>query len=212
MKRFATNILLATIIGVISLTSAPVLAKDWIEKVSVGIDGIDVKSIEVRANSQGYTSIKTNSHRFLFGLYARATNGERIVGAILSSLNGAEFFEGKSPSEWRRKFTGRDVGAGSLRTWSFSYKPDVPVSKIKWQGKTPVQICKAILASKMQHGQSKASVLSKTWNSTAKAHFQLQAVAAHKNKAKNNSWKMQHTDSERKSMTYPVYVRCLSKS
>jgi hypothetical protein len=69
------NTLMAAVIGAAALVTATngAFAKDWIEKVELGRDGIDVKQVEVGANKNGYTGITTNAHRFLLKLYARAT-------------------------------------------------------------------------------------------------------------------------------------------
>ena len=55
----------------------PSFAADWIEKVAVGKDGIDVVPVEVSADANGYTGLKTKSHTFGLRLQARATNGEK---------------------------------------------------------------------------------------------------------------------------------------
>jgi len=206
--KHSKTLVLALAIATTSLLPNMAYAKDWIESVQISKNGVDIIPIEVRSNGSGYTSIKTNSHRFLFSLYARATNGERIVGAALSTKT-AEFFEGQDASEWRKKFTGRDVGAGTLRTWNSSFDPNVPVSKITWINGSPVDKCNALLAQKRQNGSSKIAVLNQKQSTTALAKFSLQAVATRKIRAKNNSWDYGNSDTERAYLSYSVSVSCL---
>ncbi|AVX04370.1 hypothetical protein MXMO3_01845 [Maritalea myrionectae] len=200
--------------GLIAALTAPTASysADWIESVSISMNGIDIVPIEVNSNGSEYTSIKTNSHRFIFKLRARATNGERIVAAALGTLQATNYFEAQGPGEWIKRFTGRDVGSGSLRTWEIGYDPHIPVSKLNWVGKDPVERCNALLASKRQQGSSRFSVLNQKQMTTAYAYFKLDAVAARKRKAKNNSWSISSTTQQAASMHYKVQVTCLPSS
>ena len=85
--------IIAASLGLAFLTQSAGAA-DWIEKVAVGKDGIDVVPIEVSANGGGYTGLKTKSHTFGLRLQARATNGERIVALKVGSYHGVLYFEG----------------------------------------------------------------------------------------------------------------------
>ncbi|MGJ8529355.1 hypothetical protein [Maritalea sp.] len=207
MKQASKALLLLTLAAA-TLAPTTSYAKDWIQSVKVSKGGVDVIPIEVRANGSGYTSIKTNKHRFLFELYARATNGERIVGASLSTKK-ANFFEGLDSTEWRKNFVGRDVSNGAYRTWKRNYALKVPVSKLTWVGGSPVDRCNALLAQKRQNGSSKVAVLNQKQSTTAHATFNLEAVAARKNKAKKNDWGYWNTDTESDYLQYQVQVTCL---
>lgn len=210
MKLFTTS-LLAAIIGVGSLTAIPASAKDWIESVKLSKAGIDIPPYEVMTDGHAYKSIRTKKHTYSFELYAKATNGERIVAAALSSMSGAAFFEAASPEEWSAKLSNRDVGSGGLRTWKRDFSADVPTSKVNWKGRNPVQLCNDILVKQMSKGMTAAQVFSKTWDTKANAFFQMQALAAHKNKAKNNKWNAGNTSGQSSSLTYPVFVKCQLK-
>ncbi len=164
------------------------------------------------SNGKEYTSIKTNSHRFIFKLRARATSGERIVAAALGTLQATNYFEAQGPGEWIKRFEGRNVGSGLLRTWEIEYDPKIPVSKLNWVGKDPVERCNALLGSKRQQGSTRFSVLNQKQMTTSHAYFKLDAVAARKSKAKNNSWSMSSTTQQAASMHYPVRVICLPSS
>ena len=204
-KTIAKTTLLAAAIASIA-TGA--VAKDWIEKVEVKRDGIDVIPIEVTANSYNYNKIKTNSHRFLLRLYGKATNGERIVAMKVGSFKGVLYFEADG-ALWSKSFQNRDVGSGSKRTVAITYKPTIPLNKVKWQGWNPKQACSANLDKKIKGGMKKSEALSRTWTVTAKAYFELDAVAARKNKAKNNKWNMKNTTNQRDGYGYEVRVKCL---
>lgn len=195
-----------TAAALFSMTSAG-FAKDWIEKVEVKRNGIDIKVIEVSANTNGYTGIKTNKHRFLLNLYAKAKSGKRIVAMKLGAYHGVLYFEG-SGNLWNKRFKGRDVGSGSKRTVSIDYQPVVPLSKVAWHGSDPKTLCTLNLQNKMNQGMRKLDVLSKTWTVTARAYFELDAVAARKNKAKNNKWNIKNTTNQRDGMTYDLVVKC----
>lgn len=200
--------------GLIAAFTAPTAAyaADWIESVSIQKDGIDIIPIEVNSNGTGYTNVKTNGHRFIFKLHARATNGERIVAAALGTLQSTDYFEAQGPGEWIKRFNGRDVGSGTLRTWNRSYEAVIPVSKLNWVGQNPVQRCNALLNTKRQQGSSRFSVLNTKQTTMAVAYFKLDAVAARKMRAKNNSWSMSTTTQQGASMNYQVQVTCLPSS
>ena len=195
-----------TAAALLTMTSTG-FAKDWIEKVSVKQDGIDVKVIEVSANANGYTGVKTAKHRFLLNLYARATNGERIVAMKLGAFHDVLYFEG-SGNAWNKSFQHRDVGSGSKRTVSIGYDPVIPVQKLAWYSSGPKKQCELNLKNQMKKGLSKTNVLSKVWTVKARAYFELDAVAARKKAAKNNKWSLKNTTNQRGGMTYNLTVKC----
>ena len=152
--------------------------------------------------------MKSANHRFLLRLHAKATNGERIVAMKVGSFKNVLYFEGYG-NLWSQSFKGRDVGAGSKREVAISYKPVVPTAKLRWQGWNPVQACSLNLDKVLKGGMKKAEALAKTWTVTAKAYFELDAVAAKKNKAENNKWSLKNTTNQRDGYGYDVTVKCL---
>ncbi|GAA0779026.1 hypothetical protein E1180_19265 [Roseibium denhamense] len=204
MKTIIKGALIAATLA--SLTTGAV-AKDWIEKVEVKKDGIDVIPVEVSANSNAYTGIASNSHRFLLRLYGKATSGERIVAMKVGSFKGVRYFEADG-SLWSKSFKNRDVGSGTKRSVAITYKPVLPLNKVRWQGWDPRQACALNMDKKIKSGMTKAQVLSKTWTVTAKAYFELDAVAAKKGKAKNNKWNIKNTTDQRDGYGYEVRVKC----
>ncbi|WEX10744.1 hypothetical protein [Chelativorans sp. AA-79] len=194
--------------GLLVAVSSGALAADWIETVEVSRDGIDIVPVEVSANAGGYVGVKSPSHKFLLRLYARATSGERIVAMKLGAFSGVLYFEGDG-GMWSRSFKGRDVGSGSRRTVDFHHDAVVPAGKIKWQMADPVMACTANLQNKVNGGMSKTQVLSQAWTVSANAYFELDAVAARKNKAAQNKWNIGNTANQRDGLTYPVTVKCL---
>ncbi|WP_029058563.1 hypothetical protein [Stappia stellulata] len=199
------KILIASTLFVSLATAAS--AKDWIETVKLTRDGIDAVPIEVSANAGGYTKIKSASHRFLLKLHARATSGERIVAMKVGAFKGVRYFESDG-GLWSKSFANRDVGSGTRRTVSINANPVVPTARIAWQGPSPKQACEANLAKQRAKGMRKSAVLAKTWSINARAYFELDAVAARKNKAKNNKWSIKNTTNQRDGMTYTVPVKC----
>jgi len=190
--------------------AGPASAKDWIENVDLGPDGIDLVPIEVRAGGNGYSAIRTSQHRFSIRLYARAKSGKRIAAGKLGSHNGTGYFESDG-GRWTVSFAGRDVGSGSLRTLQRTYSIVAPVARLGWHGADPVEACNALLATKMNQGMSRAEVLSEHRTTTANVFFQFEAVAARRKNAENGTINLGNTTTERGSDTYPVRVRCLAK-
>jgi hypothetical protein len=209
---FRTNTIASAVLATSVLAAGIALpgaasAKDWIEKVEVSKDGIDVKPVEVSANMNGYTGIKSNNHRFLLRLYARATNGERIVAMKLGSFKGVLYFEGDG-NLWSKSFQHRDVGAGTKRTVSINYDPTIGINKIRWNGSNPKTRCDLNLQQMMKQGMSRSQVLSQPREVKAYAYFELDAVAARKNKAENNKWNLGNTTNQRDGYAYEVRVLC----
>jgi len=198
-------------IAVAILTPFSAHAADWIEAVSLQKNGIDVVPIEVQSNGSEYTNTKTKSHKFTVEMYARAKSGKRIVAAALGTSNATNYFEADG-GHWTKRFNGRDVANGSLRTWQLEYVANVPASKINWVGQSPIERCNALLASKRANGSSRFAVLNQIQTTSATAYFKLNAVAAWKNRAKNNSWSIGTSTNQSASMNYTVQVKCLPSS
>lgn len=194
--------------AVVAAISSGAVAADWIETVELSRDGIDAVPVEVSANAGGYAGIKSANHKFLLKLYARATSGERIVAMKLGAFSNVLYFESDG-GMWSRSFRGRDVGSGTLRTVDFHHDAVVPAGKIKWHMVDPVSACTANLQNKMNGGMFKAQALSQAWTVSANAYFELDAVAARKNKAKQNKWNIGNTTNKRDGLIYPVKVKCL---
>ena len=184
-------------------------AKDWIDKVQISRDGIDVIPIEVSASGNSYKSIKTKKHRFLMKLYAKATSGERIVAGRVGSYKGVYYFEAPPSDKWNEALKGREIGGGEARTVSRPYDVDVNLSMVTWS-KNPVQVCNEMLADKKTKGYSVAEVLGKTWDAKTYVYFEFEAVAARAGKAKNDQWNIKYTAGQRHSISYSVDVKCLA--
>ena len=205
-KFIASAIVAAAVLATgVALPSAA-SAKDWIEKVEVKQDGIDFAPIEVSANVGGYTGIKTKSHKFALSLYARATNGERIVAMKLGNFSNVQYFESDG-GLWSKSFQGRDVGTGTKRTVAMNYDATLTVSKIKWHGSNPKLKCEQNLKLLTKGGVTKQQALSQPREVKAYAYFELDAVAARKNKAVNG-WNLSNTSNQRDGYNYEVRVVC----
>lgn len=183
------------------------MAKDWIEKVQVEKDGIDIVPIEVAANAAGYTSIKSGSHKFGLRLFARATSGERIVAMKVGSYKDVLYFE--YAAKWNESFSNRDVGAGTRRTVDLHIDRVIALNKLTWHGSDPLGSCALNLKHLTAKGISKAAALGTTHTVKAYAHFELDAVAARKSTATNHKWGMANTTNQRGATMYEVAVKCL---
>ena len=203
-------IITTSLIGLaIASSTSSASAKDWMEKVRISQGGIDQKVISVRANSNGYTTTTNNRHQFKLNLYAKAKSGKRIAFA---EVGRPDVSVPEYDGAWSHAFTGREINSGTKRTWSRDGAYNVRLNQVKWNlGINPVFACNNLLQTKIQKGQSKSSVLSKTWTTQAKAHFGFVAAAAKPNVAKKGL-KVNKTStytSEKSSYLYKVRVRCL---
>lgn len=201
--------LLAAALGAAAIMSATsgAFAKGWIERVDVTRDGIDAEPVVVGANAGGYTGIVSGAHRYRLRLNARAISGKRIVALKLGSYLGVLYFEA-SGNLWNKTYQNRDVGSGLKRTVTIDEQPVIPFDKIAWHGPDPKKRCELKLAEEMSKGESKANVLSRQWYTVAFAHFELDAVAARKNTARNNNWKIGNTIDQRNDLNYEIAVKC----
>jgi hypothetical protein len=192
-----------------ALFAGPALGADWIEKVDIIANGIDTTPILVTANANGYKTTKTKNHKFLLRLYAKAKSGKRIVAGKVGTYGGVRYWEGGS-SYWDKRLSRQAVSGGKKRTMRYSYTPVVPVSKIQWQGNSPLKACRQLLHIKTSSGQSKGAVLSKAWTTHAYAVVQFDAVATKKKNAKKMNWAIKNTTWERKTLSYRIPVHCLA--
>ena len=200
----------ALIAGSLLLAPQTAMAKDYIKKVGLTPDGIDLVPIQVKAGGSKFQSIKPQNHRFGLRIYAKTKSGKRIVGAKLGMHNGVEYYE-SSGNLWSHRLAYRDVGSGSLKEMNRSFSYNIPTTKLRWKGKSAVQRCNQLLDAKVASGMSRHSALAKTWTTSAKVYFQVQVLATTKAKAKKNKWKMKHTTAERKTAYYTVNVKCVGK-
>lgn len=187
-------IITAALAATLSFAVAPASAKDWVEKVDIVTDGIDLAPVEVSANAGGYTGVKSNSHRFLLKLDAQARKRAIVYGGVVGMYDGIRF--GTPVSGWKYSFQSAD------RTYTKHIEPVVPVAQIRWYGADPVQACNNLMKTKAGQGMSKAQVLAKEWSTNVAVLFQLDVLAL-RPYPKSSS-------HERKSMVYIVPVKCLS--
>ncbi|MBD8892929.1 hypothetical protein [Roseibium litorale] len=195
----------AALIG-ISATSAQ--AKDWIETVKLSQSIIKPAPVEVTANSNGYTAIKTQHTSLNFSLHATAKKGKRIAAMRLGTYQGLYYFE--YPGDmWHRDFQGRDTGSGSKSTVNLDKTFNVPTDILNWYV-NPVQLCQKNLQNKMKKGLHKSEILSKSWSMDAAAYFELDAVAARKKDAKSGKITLKNTTSQRSGAPFTIPVKCNS--
>jgi len=203
------NTALKLAIAALALTASSTsgFTKDWIETVQLTKNGIDAVPISVNANAGGYTNIATSNHKFLLNLHAKATSGERIVAMKVGSTTPVRYFEADG-NAWSKRFANRAVGSGTKRTVSIDFAPVIALTKINWQGANPKQACQQNMQAQMGKGWSKSQVLAKEWTVSSRAYFELDAVAAKKNKAKNNKWNIGNTTNQRDGMAYTLSATC----
>ena len=223
MKRaLVKSITIATLIS--SLGASAAQAADWIEAVNIEKGGIDLQPINILSNGTNYTNAVLATHDFTFDIYARANSGKRIWYAEISSdaiepwaHSPTEPAVNQSDPHEIHNFAGRDVNAGTLRTWDRDVTFRIPLTRIVWNGPNPSEACNELLAEKLIEGQPRAAILSQVQNTQADAKFFLRAAAARRNKAENLGGDSRtvfdtvssHWTDEGAGTLYSVNVRCL---
>ncbi|MEM9277165.1 MAG: hypothetical protein AAGA76_01175 [Pseudomonadota bacterium] len=195
--------------AVVATIATPALAKNWVDTVSVKRNGIDVAPIEVNANANGYTNIRTANHKFLLTLSASAKKGKRLVAGRIGAYNGVDYFEAGHPKFWDKKVKPKVFTNLGKKKISFAYSPTIAVSKVSWTGGTPVEVCRKHMNKHAKSASAKKAFLAKPHMISAMATFQFDIVAAKKKAAKKNKWHVGKSGSKRSNFTYQVNVKCL---
>lgn len=183
-------------------------AKDWIEKVDLVKDGIDLASIEVMANKYDYVKMKDKEHRFLLRGYVSAKKNKRVAMAVFKSGNAHHAWKYTPPS--------RNYGQGLKRQVSISLKPTIPLSKIIWK-RSPVESCQQLHRTKKAQGQTFEQISSKDHKIMALAKFDMRGYAmkpkqAKKSRPSNFKWHgAKNATGESKGLLYKVNVTCLKR-
>lgn len=211
-KRRYTMIRNAIILATSLLISHTASAKDWIDKVDLVNDGIDLSPIDVVADKKKYIKTKRNKHRFNLRLFARAKPGKRIAGGLVGT-NHISAFEASDDQYWQKYLSHRDVGRGSNKQVKIPKSFDIPIAKLRWIDGNPVQRCNQALSKKVQLGAKKSAVLKAGFDTSAYADIKFNAYAAWPGVAKNKSkHTYRNTSDKTKGMQYWVKVKCLSNN
>lgn len=207
-------VLRATLLAAaLSLPLGSASAKDWIDKVDLAKDSLDLIPVQVLSNANGYTKLKATNHTFSLRLFARAKKGKRIAAGAVGAYDGVQV-GALSGKRWGRNLSHKDVGAGKLRQLKRTFYFKVPIRKVNWWGASAIHRCNTLLQQKMAKGMSKQQVLAKNWMVEADVFFQFQAVAARPKTAvkldlNNHYNNLKQSTRERKSAPYRVKVQCL---
>lgn len=197
MKR--TTILLAAL----ALSASGALAKDKMDKVDIAIDGIDIKPIVVRAGADGYKSVSTPDHVFFVRGYGQAKKGYRIVSAW--------FFSGpKNGASFERALLPRDYGSGKNRTVTRPVDLKIPLSKVTWDGPSPLAACNANFQTLKKAGFSPKDILSKTHALQVRAVIGFGAAADREGRTASPVGLGGGSTYETRSLSYTVRVECRS--
>lgn len=170
-------------------------AGNYMAKVDIVAEGIDLKPIYVGANANGYTGTEATGHRFLVRVFAKADGQKRV---------------------WKVKIHGEDEKAlfqkdvGKTEGWDVYGKSHEVMAKpqdLVWK-KYPVNVCRDNMEQMMAAGKTKAQVLANDRKVTATAVIAFSAWAdtkAHNKKADHDvyGWE-EHMDL----VFYPVQVVC----
>ena len=182
-----TKTLSAALISTFALVGTA--AANPIEKITIAKDGIDVVPIEVKAGSNSFQSVKTQSHKFGIKLYAKAKWGKKVRNAVVVSGHAAVFEA--AGNKWGKGYS------NNSRTFSKHLWPNIPLSKVTYVGKNPVQACNQKLASHRNALNSGA-------NTTVTVKFEFEVT---------NKKKIGAIGGYKKTeMWYPVKVKCLPKT
>ncbi|WP_339822259.1 hypothetical protein [uncultured Parasphingorhabdus sp.] len=207
------NTILLAGIAVTAMTATPnsAFAKDWIDKVELTKDGVDIKEIEIASDGNSYTGIKTKDHRFALAIKVEAKSGKRIWDVTVESGDGADAFEAPDPQFWSYQPNKTTLGSGNNRTLNMQLSPTIDLDKVIWIGLiSPTGLCQSNLEEKMQQGKSRASVLSQDWVVPARVSFSMNAVVTRPDLATTIPDISKPYSSESSSLVYPVSLRCLA--
>lgn len=186
-------------------------AKDWVEKVEIKNQGIDVQEVHVRATNASYNLTTTQSRNFKLRMYARAKSGKRVAIMRVEADNYADKQDAPSVAPWIYEVPFRDLGSGKKRTVNLARTFNIPLNKIRWKGEiNPVAACNEHLQRKMQQGLSRQQVLNQVWKISTQAYFSLSAIAARPKLAENPEFSTSGYSSKDDSYLYHVPVRCLA--
>jgi hypothetical protein len=192
-----------TAFAVLAALTATASAKDKMDKVDIARDGIDVRSVVVKAGSNGYTAIEGNQYVFSVRGYAAAKKGFRILGAW--------FHTGKLEQAHVYSLLPRDYGSGEKRTLKFPISYKVPMNKVVWDGASPLDACRANLAKLKQSGFTEKQILAKSFSLKVDAIVGFTAVADREWREASpvglgggSTWKS-------RTMRYEVAVECAAR-
>lgn len=204
MKKQILSVLTCTAITALAMASSAANAKknvDWIEKISIKKDGINVAPVEVLPKNGRYSELRTTSYRFALSGFVKAKKRKEIARITWQSKKNPAFASGANKPSWEK----RTLIRRGLRQTSAEYNKPISLSRITWV-QSPVTACEKLKMQKMTAGMSQKAVLSKDWNAKATAVFYIKAdVIRKKAKLKDNNYA-----SESKMTPYQIDVRCLA--
>ncbi len=200
-------------IGVTAMTATcdSAFAKDWIDKVELTKDGVDIKEIEIASDGSGYTGIKTKDHRFALAIKVEAESGKRIWTVVVEAGHDADAFEAPDPQFWSYRPNKATLGGGNNRTLNMDLSPTINLDEVVWTGLiSPTGLCQSNLDEKMTHGKSRESILSQDWVVPARVSFSMNAVVTRPDLATTTPNFNKPYSAKTSTLVYPVSLRCLA--
>ena len=174
-----------------------------IEKVDMVKEGIDLTPIEVRANSNGYVAIRTQSHRYLVRVFAKGNGGNHIYWAAVASYKNvnpftatATYFSQKAPN-----------GSDGWGVYKKSLAISAGTANTTW-GLDPVGACRENLNKQVANGMKRSDVLRREWKVQAYATLYFNVAADSRSRIKKRKTSKGSSEYGSRSIHYPVVVLC----
>lgn len=195
MSRFA--IVATAMIGLSAAT--PAFASD-LEKVDIVKEGIDQKQIVVRAAGNGYTSYRSDAHRYHMRVYAKAKGSSAVWFVGVNPKRGSA--DGKYSWLYSNKARSSDGWSQYSKSISVDLRPEHTQFFFN-----PITVCTENMRAQVKKGMPRVKVLEREWKLVAQARFSLTAAADSKrHNRKNDHGKSGNTGF--RDLIYPVNVLC----
>lgn len=187
MRIILLEILALTILWAAPFAQAAASAK--IEQVELKSAEVDGRAIKVAVSLGKYSHMTSKMHLFGLQLYAKAGPGRRIR---YGKIANASFAIGEADNQ---KFWHRTIH-NNTRKLSQTITLNLQTEKLNWYGVNPVQACNKALSKNSRIIESGTTV-------EVKVFFQFGVAVKHPFSGGLSN------PSQRKSLIYPVPVKCL---
>lgn len=202
MMKQLTAALAATTFLCLSTAPAPAAR---IEKIDMVKEAIDMTPIEVRANSSGYTAIRTRAHRHAVRVFAKARGANHIFSANVASHKNTSHRLGRGgPTFFVQKAPAGSDGWGVYRN---SLVFDAETAHSRWTTH-PLTVCDQNMKKQVANGMRKSDVLRRQWKLQTQAVLYFTVAADSKSRIRKRTTGGGSTEYGSKAIHYPVIVVC----
>lgn len=200
MMTSAAAAIAATVL--LSLSTAAVQAAK-IEKVDMVREGIDLRPVEVHANSNGYVGMRTKSHDYMVRVFAKGKGGNHIYWAALSSYKNSNPFT-KTATYFSQK---APAGSDGWGVYKKSLSVSAGTANTTW-ATHPKKACDDNLKEQVAKGAKRSDVLRRDWKVTAHAVLYFNVAVDSKSRIKKRNTSKSSSEYGSTNIYYPVTILC----